>query len=163
MTTDEFWKIVDDARASDGNREVDVSNVRRTLEGLSVDSILGFEKELQTRMAESYRWDLWAVAYIVNGGCSDDGFDYFRGWLISKGRAYYETALQDAERAADDAEPDANECEDILYVAASSYKAKTSAYPTGVGVKRPSDPVGTPWDEDDLAARYPKLWERFSK
>jgi hypothetical protein len=30
--------------------------------------------------------DQWGAAYLANGGCSDDGFDYFRGWLIGQGR-----------------------------------------------------------------------------
>ncbi len=38
---------------------------------------------------------------VVNGGCSDDGFEYFRGWLIGQGGAYFEAALKDPERAAD--------------------------------------------------------------
>ncbi len=54
------------------------------------------------------------MAYIINGGCSDDGFDYFLGWLIAKGRKYFEAALVNPERAGDGAEPgDVVECEDI--------------------------------------------------
>jgi hypothetical protein len=26
------------------------------------------------------------AAYIIDGGCSDDGFEYFRCWLISRGK-----------------------------------------------------------------------------
>ncbi|MFL6076856.1 MAG: DUF4240 domain-containing protein [Mycobacteriales bacterium] len=37
-------------------------------------------------MAESYQGDLWGAAYLINGGASDDGFDYFRGWLIARTR-----------------------------------------------------------------------------
>ncbi|WP_342210876.1 LysR family transcriptional regulator [Streptomyces sp. DH-12] len=36
---------------------------------------------------------LWAAAYVINGGCSDDGFDYFRGWLIAQGREVFERAV----------------------------------------------------------------------
>ena len=36
-------------------------------------------------LAEAYRHDLWAMGYIVNGGCSDDGFCYFCCWLIGNG------------------------------------------------------------------------------
>jgi len=25
------------------------------------------------------------AAYIINGGCSDDGFEYFRRWLVLQG------------------------------------------------------------------------------
>jgi len=51
----------------------------------------------------------------------DDGFDYFCGWLIAKGRKYYGAALTHPVRAADDAEFDTNECEDMLYVAIAAY------------------------------------------
>jgi hypothetical protein len=52
-------------------------------------------------MAESYRWDLWGAAYLINGGCSDDGFDYFRGWLLSQGRAIWQATLADPDSLAD--------------------------------------------------------------
>jgi len=92
MTTDQFWKIIEAARAKDTDPESVAAAVKSTLESLSVDEVLGFDRELTKRRAESFRWDLWAVAYIANGGCSDDGFEYFRGWLIAKGRSYFEAA-----------------------------------------------------------------------
>ena len=48
----------------------------------SENDIIEFAKIFNTLYANSYQSNLWAVAYIINGGCSDDGFDYFRGWLI---------------------------------------------------------------------------------
>jgi hypothetical protein len=162
MTTEQFWNIIESARQEDANPESVAATVRSTLERLTVDEVLGFERELMKRHAESYRWDLWAVAYIVNGGCSDDGFDYFRGWLVAKGRNYYEAALADPVRAADEAEPDANECEDMLYVAASAYKSKTGNYPPKLDIPLPSEPAGEKWEENDLHSLYPELCERFS-
>ena len=44
-----------------------------------------------------YTWDLWGVAYILKGGCSDDGFEYFRAWLIARGRDFVAQALADPE------------------------------------------------------------------
>jgi hypothetical protein len=44
--------------------------------------------------------DQWGAAYLANGGCSDDGFDYFRGWLIGQGRKVYETVLADPDSLA---------------------------------------------------------------
>lgn len=32
-----------------------------------------------------YRRDLWAAAYIIGGGCSDDSFIDFRAGLIAQG------------------------------------------------------------------------------
>ena len=47
------------------------------------------------------RDSLWAVAYIVLGGCSDDGFDYFRFWLIAQGRKVFYNALENADTLCD--------------------------------------------------------------
>jgi hypothetical protein len=162
IKADEFWKIIEAALANTKNGEADMNVIKRSLEGMTAEEILGFDRELQRRRAESYRWDLWAVAYIVNGGCSDDGFDYFRGWLISKGRKYFETAMADPVRAADEAEPDACECEDLLYVASSVYKEKTGEFPPKSDVPFPSNPAGKAWEEDQLEKLYPALWARYS-
>jgi hypothetical protein len=40
---------------------------------------------------------LWAVAYYLNNGCSDDSFSNYRGWLISEGRTKYEVLTNDIE------------------------------------------------------------------
>src|SRR6185436_3466902 len=98
MTTDQFWKLIDTAaeEGSDSSERADI--LGESLTDLPAGEISGFQQQLWQRLAESYRWDLWAVAYIVNGGCSDDGFDYFRGWLIAQGRAYFEATLREPER-----------------------------------------------------------------
>jgi Protein of unknown function (DUF4240) len=49
---------------------------------------------------EAYSWDLWGAAYVVNGGGSDDGFEYFCCWLVSRGREVYESALADSDGLA---------------------------------------------------------------
>ena len=162
MTTDEFWKIIESARQEDPDPEAVSGAVKTELESLSVDDVLGFDRELTRRWVESYRWDLWAVAYIINGGCSDDGFAYFRGWLVAKGRSYFEAALADPVRAADEAEPDANECEDMLSVASSVYKSKTGSYPPNSDIQFPNDPAGNAWEEDQLQTLYPELSKRFT-
>jgi hypothetical protein len=161
MNKDTFWNLIDSSREGTSDGEGHAARLKEALKGLDTNEVLGFERELWMRLAESYRWDLWAVAFIVNGGCSDDGFDYFRGWLISQGREYFEAALQTPERAAERAEPDANECEDILFVAASVYKEKTGEYPPPSDFMPKDGPVGTQWNEDDLETLYPELCERF--
>jgi hypothetical protein len=53
------------------------------------EEIVAAQQVLWDLMAESYTNPLWAAAYVINGGCSDDGFDYFRGWLIAQGREVF--------------------------------------------------------------------------
>jgi hypothetical protein len=162
MTTEQFWAIIDAAREQDTHPQTVAASVRSALESLGAEEVLGFAEELRKRQAESYRWDLWAVAYIVNGGCSDDGFDYFRGWLIAKGRNYFEAALADPARAADDADPGANEWENMLDVAASVYQSKTGNHPPKSDIYIPKEPAGKQWEEDDLQSLCTELCERFS-
>lgn len=45
----------------------------------------------------AYRTDIWALAYLLRGGCSDDSFDAFRGWLISQGRQVFEARLAEPD------------------------------------------------------------------
>lgn len=49
-------------------------------------------------LKDSYTSRLWAAAYIIMGGCSDDTFDYFRGWLLYQGKETYEACIEDPER-----------------------------------------------------------------
>ena len=92
----------------------------------------------------------------MNGGCSDDSFDYFRGWLIAQGKQVYEQALRDPETLALVATPDDWEFEDMLGVAMAAYEGRTGhPYP---GVERPAWQLkGEDWDEDTVEKKYPKL------
>ncbi|MEU1251459.1 DUF4240 domain-containing protein [Micromonospora arida] len=38
-------------------------------------------------------WDVWAAAYLIGGGCSDDSFIDFRAGVIALGREWYERVL----------------------------------------------------------------------
>ena len=62
---------------------------------------------------EAYFWGLWGVAYLVNGGCSDDGFEYFRNWLVLQDRDVFEAAVRHPDSLADVVDPDEEdyECE----------------------------------------------------
>jgi Protein of unknown function (DUF4240) len=64
--------------------------------------IVSADEFLRGLMADSYRDPLWAAAYLVNGGCSDDGFEYFRGWLIMHGgqrHLFHDHGLSQARKA----------------------------------------------------------------
>jgi Protein of unknown function (DUF4240) len=52
-------------------------------------------------MTASYRNSLWAATSLINGGYSDDGFEYFRGWLIAQGRKVFVQSVANPETLAD--------------------------------------------------------------
>jgi len=131
----------------------------------SPQAILRFYRYRRSLDRRVYTWNLWAAAYVIEDGCSDDCFRDFRSYLISLGRGPYRRALrnpdslagvvQDAEtgdwESADDVAPD--------------------AYSSVTGNDFPLDdsdlsgrPRGMPFDENDIAAlerRFPRLAARF--
>lgn len=159
MTEARFWSIVE-AGPTD--------KLTARLRKLNPQEIVGFERELRIRTNEAYRWDLWAAAYIVNGGCSDDCFDYFQGWLIGQGRKAFERVLADPERLADYVTPaeakssGGIEDEALLGAAYEAYEAETGQAIPDINVTVLEEPKGKDWDEETVDRVHPKLARRFA-
>ena len=162
-----FWKLIDASRkAADGDAEEQIDALAEKLEPLAPDEIVEFDRILSEYHDRAYDRDLWAAAYIIGGGCSDDGFMDFRGWLISRGEKVYEAALADPESLAKVVGPD-DECqvEGYQYVASRVWEEKTGKDMTEFprhAFERKSEPSGADWEEDDLDERFPKLCKKFS-
>ena len=169
MNTTTFWRLVEDARQqSGGDCGEQAEKMMERLSALPTEDIIGFSGTLNEQLRRSYTWDLWAAAYIINGGCADDCFDYFRAWLISQGEAVFENAMRDPESLADlDIDADAGmECEELLYVASEAYEDKTGeeipvqAMVRGWVVNGPS---GEKWNEASVYSMFPRLTKRFGQ
>ena len=81
-----FWRLIELSRkGSEGDLYMQLDNLRERLMKLTEEEVRSFDRILWELMDESYRADLWGAAYVIKGGCSDDGFDYFRAWLIMQG------------------------------------------------------------------------------
>jgi hypothetical protein len=166
MEADQFWDLIEASRRQTSDCEEQADLLVKLLAERTPDEIIAFDEQLYRRRLESFRWDLWAVAYIVHGGCSNDCFDYFRGWLIAQGRQYFEAALTQAEHAADRiSRGQWAQCEGILYVADEAYQQRTGHELPMSAVPRADiligEPAGQRWDEGDVACLYPGLWRRF--
>jgi hypothetical protein len=163
MDRDEFWKLIDKSRRGVDDIDIQLENLLELVDHLDVDDILAFERHFQECLRDAYRWDLRAVAYNVGGGCSDDGFEYFLGWLIAQGRRYYEAALADPELAAERSKPgESSECKDIFGIASSAYEAqtgKTDFFKIQPPLPHPTQ--GTPWSDDEAYTLYPELAKKF--
>jgi hypothetical protein len=166
---DRFWAIVESSARHAPASDAQTAALRKALEALPVEQVESFERIFQQNMGRSYSWDLWGAAYVINGGASDDGFEYFRRWLISRGRHVFEAAMADPDSLADLLPADLDgplEYEDFAYVAPEVWAAKTKRaadrMPRGP-TAYPSEPTGAAFTEDNkvLKARYPKLWRRF--
>ena len=158
MTDDEFWDIIEQSRPRKDDCEKQARKLTAILKRRTPEEILEFEAHWTKRRYETYRWDLYAVAYIVNGSGSDDGFEYFRNWLIGQGREFYEAMLKSPECITERVPAGEEvECEALLYAAGYAYEARTGQpLPDGVW-EGPSEPVGTRWTDEDLDVLYPTL------
>lgn len=125
--------------------------------------VLRIHRAFEHELLRSYRWELWGAAYVINGGCSDDCFDYFRGWLLLQGKDVFDAALRDPDTLVTvRGIADSPELEAALSLTPDAYRSMTGQEPTS-DAERP--PLGPGWDFDDaseMMKRYPKLSARFS-
>lgn len=168
MTEVRFWELVDESRQGSEDQDAQEENLKKLLGKLSIDELVGFQTHFESFVHKAYRWDLWAAAYIINGGSSDDGFEYFRRWLVSRGEKIYSAVLADpnvlCEYASHD--PELNEFETLGYCASEVYEERTGkddlldlvpALPGG----NAASPVGEPWSEENVTELFPKLADKF--
>lgn len=172
MPADKFWQIIERAAKADHDPNAHMEALRTALRELTLEEIIAFEVAFRRYLNAAYSWDLWGAAYVVHGSCSDDRFEYFRRWLVSRGRHVYEAALADPDSLAQqDVRPGHDniwDFEGIYYVAMEVFNEtggegdvrEYSEPEAGMGGPAPS---GEPFegDEEHLARRYPKLWARF--
>ncbi|MFJ9005859.1 DUF4240 domain-containing protein [Streptomyces canus] len=131
MDTEAFWRVLD--AANDSDKPLDVAVVDH-LSGLPAEEILAFEHRFSHLRDAVYRWDVWAAAFLIGGGCSDDRFSDFTAGLVALGREWYERAAlcPDAlaehpavRTAAASADQDVIFNEDFNFVSSRAYERLT--------------------------------------
>jgi Protein of unknown function (DUF4240) len=172
MRTDEFWAVVDVATADrPGSPDEVAKRAAAELATRDPDEIVAWDRHFGKVMVASGTDDLWAAAYLINGGCSDEGFDAFRGWLIAHGRDAVARSVKDPDSLADmpavRAAADSGtvfEAEEVLSIAAQAYELATGGpLPASEPVRTRPD-SGDLWDfdnEDEMRRRLPRLAELF--
>ena len=183
-----FWKIIDSVRKENDGWEDMYEPLVDRLASLETTEILLWKNIFDEYQALSYKNKLWAAAYIINGGCSDDGFDYFRGWLTAQGKKIFLRALKEPDSLANvEAAEEDVEFEDIISVAVDAYFKKMNVKdknyelfykeleknPLSDKLKRDmfseieyAKDIDIEWDEDkeeDLKKILPKLYKAFNE
>ncbi len=171
MTEDEFWEHIEATKQSDSTAHARLLTDRLSI--LSVDEILDFDHFWSECLHEAYHWDLWGAAYLIKGGCSDDGSEYFCRWLILQGSEVFKMAVANPDSLARVVSPGEDvECghspalnawfaatriindragSDKLWAALEARHGPPTKYPD----------LGESWDSDDrklMRKRYPDLW-----
>ena len=98
--TDAFWGLIESARTGTTTCCEVAANATALLATRPPAEIVAAHQALWRLMDASYLDPLWAEAFLIRGGCSDDGFDYCRGWLLTRGRRVFEAAVADPDSLA---------------------------------------------------------------
>lgn len=175
MDEDRYWQLVADSLSNtDGEQEEQAAYLTRELGKLRPTDIVGFRLRTDKLLYDTYNSEMWCAGYIMNGGCSDDGFEYFRLWVISRGRQVYENARTLPDSLAD---VDGGTVEDLFdfesfwYVANNAFQQKTGKqlydfidYDNFKFTEGKYPNMEFNWTEEDAESRKqvcPRLFERF--
>ena len=175
MDQGQFWDIIQRSLVAITVEE-QIDFLGNELGKLSKEEILEFDYIFRQKHEEAYTWDIWAAAYTMQGGCSDDGFIDFRAWLVYRGKEVFEKALQNSDSLAElgrEKLEESEESEDFYYLTADAYEEITGV--EGLDVEEDPNfkpveftelPRGQDWDEenlDELRARNPEIFKLFWK
>ncbi|TFG18889.1 MAG: DUF4240 domain-containing protein [Promethearchaeota archaeon] len=168
MDVKTFWELIGES-AGDGKR------LATLLKEQKPEDVRGFGDILDLHFSKAFNWNLWAAAYLINGGCSEEEFDQFLYWLISLGEDTYEKALEDPDSLIDVVKEDTSTFNDDIIVAIARTLDKLGKDIEGKSnVTIPADlmqfqnklrkPRGKEWNTDEeLLEMFPKLGERFGE
>jgi hypothetical protein len=173
MDHNQFWHLVDSTRGQPDR----VAKLAESLAAHTPDDIIRFRLIYDDLIQAANRVDLWGAAHVINGGCTDDGFSYFREGLIELGRPVFEAAVRDPDSLADAIKPGEvlEGTEGLGAAAQDAWVAKTGgteeAFFEAVDAADEKTDRGAPeegawWKFDDPAEvrdRLPRLAAKMSK
>ena len=172
MRTDDFWAVIDRATADrPGSPDEVAQRATADLATRDPEEIVAWGRHLDKVMAASGKEDLWAAAYLINGGCSEDGFDNFRGWLIAHGREVLARSVREPDSLAEMPVVREAAVNGAVFEAAEVLTIAAEAHQEATGTPLPAvEPLATKpdaamlWDfdnEEEMARRLPRLSALF--
>lgn len=169
ITEQRLWQIIDQAHGSSrGGAEELAEALREELRTSSQQEIVAFDQLFALKTHALYSWELWGVAYLLLGGCSDDEFTDVRTWVVAQGRDFYLSCFKDPTMLANGQLRDPAEvmdAEEIRYVPDEVFMEMTGTsieeqYPDQPSASTTGQaPAGVPWDDyhEGLDARFPQV------
>jgi hypothetical protein len=160
-----FWGLVSEARKYGPG--LMAGGLRALLARSSPEVAAGFACAWEDLLTALYAWPVWDVAYVLEEGCSDDAFEYFRAWVVTLGRDAVEQCLADPvawamalplgslveEGAEDDAER-------TSYAPFEAYERLTGERLARRWPSRGGEPGGQRVPEDQIMGYYEELVAR---
>lgn len=165
MTEEQFWELIAASRQKSHDCESQAQALQDLLFERSAQDILAFDRIFHEKLVESYRWDLWGVVCLIQGGCSQQGFQNFCAWLIGQGHDTYHHILADPQNILSLVEEDEEllGCEALLHATVYVYDDVVGDEMPPSRVTLPPRMTGEPLSDDELAERFPNVAAVFVK
>lgn len=167
MEQGQFWDIIGRSlEASGGSIERQAAGLEDILAALPPAQVASFNARFASKNLELYSWELWGAAYVLNGGCSNDCFEYFRSWVVGQGPDYFKAVQRDPKVLNDGRLSFALESDDaewLSYVGEDAYRRASGGrelyqdYPQSPSTIAGGEPSGTAWDEEYVESLYPAI------
>lgn len=177
MTEDYFWALLNQCKDHGEDINSQVEWLLAQLSQKPLIDIIAFDSILNDHYRASYTSNLWAATFTVLGGCTDDDFDDFRGWIVYLGKDAYYKAIENPETLLPhlnrlEKQKELPKLKGLLTVACEAYEAKTGLeaenyrdmYDQLLKEEKTMPGIKLAWDEDHLEAlhrKFPGLWEAF--
>lgn len=122
-----FWTIIAASIDNTTNQDDQELFLVNEIEKLTPRQMVGFRLRTDQLLYDTYNAEMWCAGYLMNGGCSDDGFEYFRNWVISRGKDAYYNAKENPDSLISECIEGADfyDFESFWYVALSAFENKT--------------------------------------
>lgn len=127
LDEDLYWSIIDLSLKNTSNQDSQEQFLINEIGKLTPKQMIGFRLRTDKLLYDTYNSEMWCAGYIMNGGCSDDGFEYFRNWVISRGKDIYYKAKQNPDNLISEVDENIEmyDFESFWYVALDAFKQKT--------------------------------------
>lgn len=127
LDEDLYWEIIDKSLKNTSNQDAQEQYLTTEISKLTLQQIIGFRLRTDKLLFDTYTSEMWCAGYVINGGCSDDMFEYFRNWVISRGKNVYYKAKENPDSLIDyiDEELEFYEFESFWYVANNAFEKRT--------------------------------------
>ncbi|WP_325213479.1 DUF4240 domain-containing protein [Oscillibacter sp.] len=173
VNKDTFWTLIDQAKEHPGGPSEWL--IERLMD-LGPENAKRFDDIACAYSGLAYQYGLWTAASVIErGGCTDDGFIDFRGWLVAQGKDVYMAALKDPDSLADAPDYQDQRFDSLPHMGERAYEELTgrSTYedfdPAGFQALKAElekeivygDGIGYPYDAADVPAYLPRLCRRY--
>ena len=144
MTRDEFWNLIAESKVQAGqNVDAQYDYLEEKLTAMGSEEALRFHGICYAYTDAAVKYGLWDAASCMLGGCSDDMFMDFRGWLVAQGKEVYMQALANPDSMASVELYNHGSFEHLAYLGSTVYEKLTG--------KNAYDDF--PWYEEDALRR----------